>query len=118
LSLLLPPLLLPPPPPLLLLLLMLLLSHQGYILKCLISPDVQQLATTSSDKTVKLWNLDGFTLERTLTGHTRWVWDCVFSVDAAYLVTASSDATARLWDLSTGANCMQCLLLLVVATTR
>jgi WD40 repeat protein len=64
---------------------------------------VQQLATTSSDKTVKLWNLDGFTLDRTLTGHTRWVWDCVFSVDAAYLVTASSDATARLWDLSTGA---------------
>ena len=24
------------------------------------------LATTSSDKTVKLWNLDGFKLERTL----------------------------------------------------
>jgi WD40 repeat protein len=64
---------------------------------------VQQLATTSADKTVKLWNLDGFTLDRTLTGHTRWVWDCVFSVDAAYLVTASSDATARLWDLSSGA---------------
>jgi G protein beta subunit-like protein len=77
-------------------------AHQGYILKCLISPDVQQLATTSSDKTVKLWNLDGFTLDRTLSGHTRWVWDCVFSVDAAYLVTASSDATARLWDLSSG----------------
>ncbi|WIA20321.1 hypothetical protein OEZ85_006153 [Tetradesmus obliquus] len=77
-------------------------AHSGYILKCLISPDVQQLATTSSDKSVKLWNLDGFSLERTLTGHTRWVWDCVFSVDAAYLVTASSDATARLWDLSTG----------------
>eukprot|EP00775_Hariotina_reticulata_P005409 gene5409-5642_t len=77
-------------------------AHQGYILKCLISPDMQQLATTSSDKTVKLWNLDGFTLDRTLTGHTRWVWDCVFSVDAAYLVTASSDATARLWDLSSG----------------
>jgi hypothetical protein len=75
----------------------------------LISPDVQQLATTSSDKTVKLWNLDGFTLDRTLTGHTRWVWDCVFSVDAAYLVTASSDATARLWDLSTGAcSAVQC----------
>lgn len=41
---------------------------QGYILKCLISPDVQQLATASSDKTVKLWNVDGFSLDRTLTG--------------------------------------------------
>jgi hypothetical protein len=77
-------------------------AHSSYVLKCLISPDVQQLATTSSDKTVKLWNLDGFGLDRTLTGHTRWVWDAVFSVDAAYLVTASSDATARLWDLSSG----------------
>lgn len=77
-------------------------AHSGYILRCLLSPDVRTLATTSSDRTVKLWNLDGFTLERTLTGHQRWVWDCVFSVDAAYLVTASSDCTARLWDLSTG----------------
>jgi G protein beta subunit-like protein len=80
---------------------------------------VQQLATTSSDKTVKLWNLDGFTLDRTLTGHTRWVWDCVFSVDAAYLVTASSDATARLWDLSTGAPavlwCVWCRVVLCCA---
>lgn len=48
----------------LLLVLLLLGVVQGYILKCLISPDVQQLATTSSDKTVKLWNLDGFTLDR------------------------------------------------------
>lgn len=77
-------------------------AHSTYILKCLLSPDVRQLATTSADKTIKLWNLDGFTLDRTLTGHQRWVWDCVFSVDAAYLVSASSDCSARLWDLSTG----------------
>jgi len=71
-------------------------------LKCLLSPDGRQLATASSDKTVKLWSLDGFKLERTLVGHSRWVWDCVWSVDAAYLVTASSDSTARLWDCSSG----------------
>lgn len=60
-------------------------AHNAYVLKCLLSPDNRLLATTSSDKTVKLWNLDGFKLERTLEGHQRWVWDCVFSVDAAYL---------------------------------
>lgn len=43
-------------------------SCAGYVLKCMLSPDVRQLATTSSDKTVKLWNLDGFTLDRTLAG--------------------------------------------------
>ena len=80
-----------------------LVAHpDAYCLKCLLSPDGRMLATTSSDKTVKLWSLDGFKLERTLTGHSRWVWDAVFSVDAAYLVTASSDATARLWDCSSG----------------
>jgi len=38
------------------------------VLKCLLSPDMRQLATVSSDKTIKLWNVDGFTLDRTLTG--------------------------------------------------
>ena len=38
------------------------------ILKCLLSPDARQLATAAADKTVKLWNMDGFTLDRTLTG--------------------------------------------------
>ncbi|CAI0377237.1 unnamed protein product [Linum tenue] len=116
-------------------------AHNGYILKCLLSPEfcephrslyqinflfsfpillpsqpslemtiggllnclfVRYLATASSDHTVKIWNVDGFTLEKTLTGHQRWVWDCVFSVDGAYLITASSDSTARLWSMSTG----------------
>lgn len=38
------------------------------VLKCLLSPDARQLATAASDKTVKLWNMDGFQLDRTLTG--------------------------------------------------
>eukprot|EP00249_Psilotum_nudum_P010439 c22545_g1_i1 orf=465-1415(-) len=81
-------------------------AHDTYILKCLLSPEYcepnQYLATASSDHTVKIWNVDNFTLDRTLIGHQRWVWDCVFSIDGAFLVTASSDATARLWQLSTG----------------
>ncbi|KAK4770383.1 hypothetical protein SAY87_030915 [Trapa incisa] len=81
-------------------------AHNGYILKCLLSPEFcephRYLATASSDHTVKIWNVDGFTLEKTLQGHQRWVWDCVFSVDGAYLITASSDSTARLWSMATG----------------
>ncbi|XP_066316392.1 target of rapamycin complex subunit LST8-like [Miscanthus floridulus] len=80
-------------------------AHDGYILKCLLSPEFcdpnRYLAIASSDHTVKIWNVDGFKLERTLVGHQRWVWDCVFSVDGAYLITASSDTTARLWTMST-----------------
>uniref|UniRef100_A0A5B7BPY3 Target of rapamycin complex subunit LST8 n=1 Tax=Davidia involucrata TaxID=16924 RepID=A0A5B7BPY3_DAVIN len=81
-------------------------AHDGYILKCLLSPELcdphRYLATASSDHTVKIWNVDGFTLEKTLIGHQRWVWDCVFSVDGAFLITASSDATARLWTVANG----------------
>ncbi|GJN04437.1 hypothetical protein PR202_ga21987 [Eleusine coracana subsp. coracana] len=81
-------------------------AYDGYILKCLLSPEFcdpnRYRATASSDHTVKIWNVDGFKLEKTLVGHQRWVWDCVFSVDGAYLITASSDTTARLWTMSTG----------------
>ncbi|KAG2546863.1 hypothetical protein PVAP13_9KG049600 [Panicum virgatum] len=45
-------------------------AHDGYILKCLLSPEFcdpnRYLATASSDNTVKIWNVDGFKLERTL----------------------------------------------------
>ncbi|CAI5475164.1 unnamed protein product [Closterium sp. Yama58-4] len=85
-------------------------AHNSYVLKCLLSPEFSDpnryLATASADGTVKIWNADGFTLERTLTGHARWVWDCVFSIDGAYLVSASSDGTSRLWELASG-NCVR-----------
>ena len=58
----------------------------SYILKCLLSPDVRQLATTSSDKTIKLWNLDGFSLDRTLTGGQSW-----------RLIACSHAACSRVW---------------------
>ncbi|TVU20022.1 hypothetical protein EJB05_36208, partial [Eragrostis curvula] len=48
-------------------------AHDGYILKCLLSPEFcdpnRYLATASSDHTVKIWNVDGFKLERTLVGN-------------------------------------------------
>jgi G protein beta subunit-like protein len=77
-------------------------AHQTYVLKTLLSPDVKLLATTSADKTVKIWNVEkNFALEKTLSGHQAWVWDCSFSADSAYIVTASSDKTAKLWDVKT-----------------
>ncbi|KAJ6250848.1 target of rapamycin complex subunit lst8 [Anaeramoeba flamelloides] len=78
-------------------------AHETYILKCLISPNSKLIATTSADKTIKVWNLDDqFSLSQTLTGHTRWVWSCVFSHDSNYLISVSSDHVARLWDLQKG----------------
>ncbi|CAH2061555.1 unnamed protein product [Thlaspi arvense] len=78
-------------------------AHDTLILKCALSPGNRYLATASSDKTVKIWNVgEDFKLEKVLTGHQRWVWDCAFSVDGEFLLTASSDATARLWSTKAG----------------
>jgi len=78
-------------------------AHNSYCLKCVLSPDARWLATTSADKTIKLWSVERkFELERKLEAHHKWVWDCAFSADSAYLVSASSDKTAKLWDLKSG----------------
>ncbi|GFP97247.1 protein lst8 homolog [Phtheirospermum japonicum] len=66
-------------------------AHDGYILKCLLSPE---LCEPNSKRSILL--LPYF------SGHQRWVWDCVFSVDGAFLITASSDSTARLWSMANG----------------
>ena len=77
-------------------------AHSNYLLKCIISPDLNHVATTSADKTVRLWNTETWELVRVLSRHQRWVWDAVFSADSLYLVTASSDQSAKLWDVQTG----------------
>ncbi|KAF0698003.1 Aste57867_11334 [Aphanomyces stellatus] len=77
-------------------------AHNEYVLKVRVCPNARYLATCSSDKTVKVWNMADMSLLHTLQGHQRWVWDCAFSAVSSYLVTASSDQMARLWDLSSG----------------
>jgi target of rapamycin complex subunit LST8 len=77
-------------------------AHDDYLLKCVISPDLRSIATTSADKTIKLWDTSNWELETILNKHQRWVWDCVYSADSLYLLTASSDQSAKLWDLRSG----------------
>eukprot|EP01084_Bolivina_argentea_P134989 237944_1 len=78
-------------------------AHETYCLKCLLSPDSRYLATSSSDQTIKIFNvMENFKLHTTLKGHRKWVWDMAFSADSAYLVSASSDKTAKLWDVKKG----------------
>jgi hypothetical protein len=63
------------------------------------SPDGTHLATTSGDRTARIWDTATGRTTATLTGHTGWVFDVVFSPDGTRLATASIDGTARIRSL-------------------
>ncbi|MGH3711260.1 MAG: WD40 repeat domain-containing protein, partial [Pseudonocardiaceae bacterium] len=61
------------------------------------------LATTSTDRTIRLWDLSNrdqpHPLGTPLTGHTNTVNGVAFAPDGRTLATTSADQTIRLWDL-------------------
>jgi WD40 repeat protein len=60
------------------------------------------LASSSQDKTIRLWNpTDGKTI-RELKGHTDIVQSIVFSPDSKLLASASADKSVRLWNPADG----------------
>jgi WD40 repeat protein/serine/threonine protein kinase/DNA-binding SARP family transcriptional activator len=79
-----------------------LTGHHGVVHRATYSPDGRQIATVSSDQTVKLWNADSGELLMTMSGHTGDVRAVAFCPDGTCLATASHDKTIRLWDVKTG----------------
>ena len=65
-----------------------------------ISPDSKTLFSGSSDKTIKIWNLENGKLVNTLRGHSDTVWCISISHDGKILVSGSFDKTIKIWRLS------------------
>jgi WD40 repeat protein len=78
-------------------------GHNGRVNSVSFSPNGDVIATTSDDRTAKLWDLQGNCLV-TLTGHNISVTSVCFSPTGKAIATASSDTTAKLWDLQ--GNCL------------
>jgi WD40 repeat protein len=62
------------------------------------------VATTSADKTARVWATETGAAELTLRGHTDGVICVAFSPDGTRVVTGSYDKTAKVWDARTGAE--------------
>ena len=77
-------------------------GHNDSVRSVSFSPTGDRIATASSDKTAKLWDLQG-NCKVTFTGHNDWVNSVSFSPTGDRIATASYDKTAKLWDLQ--GNC-------------
>ena len=78
-------------------------GHADIVTSASYSSDGKHLASGSSDKTVRIWDLENGT-SRVLEGHTDYVASVSYSPDGRYVASGSSDKTVRIWNLENGTS--------------
>lgn len=77
-----------------------LIGHRAELSNCLYNFDCSLIASSSMDKSAKVWDARMNSCVATLLGHDDEVLDLAFDNNGKRLATASSDTTARVWDIS------------------
>jgi WD40 repeat protein len=81
-----------------------LTGHRGYIHALVFWPDGKKLASSSSDQTICLWDLNDLTRvppPRTLRGHKREIYRLTLMRDNVTLVSGCQDGSVCFWDTAT-----------------
>ena len=73
-------------------------QHNGAVNSVSFSPDGKTIVSASSDKTIKLWSLDG-TPPKSFREHSGIVNSVSFSPDGQFIASASNDNTVKLWNV-------------------
>ncbi|PSB01113.1 WD40 repeat domain-containing protein [Merismopedia glauca] len=72
------------------------LAHQTTVNTVSFSPDGQRLVSTSADRTIKLWSVDGKLIE-TFAGDGAEIIEAKFSPDGQLIASTAEDQTVKLW---------------------
>jgi WD40 repeat protein len=77
-------------------------GHSKAVSSVAYSPNGQQLASTSWDNTIKIWDVSNGQLLKSMTGHRDKVFKIAYSPNGQQLASASYDNTIKIWDVSKG----------------
>jgi hypothetical protein len=84
-------------------------GHTDVILRLSWSPDGRTLASTSVDRTIRLWDWEQKTLKATLSGHTQGVNEVAWDPSGRWLASCSFDRSVRIWSLESGTSIREML---------
>jgi COMPASS component SWD3 len=73
-------------------------GHDSAISSVKFSPDGNFLASSSNDKTIKLWDIHEGRYSSTLIGHDLGISDITWSLDSQLIASGSDDHTVKLYD--------------------
>ena len=79
-------------------------GHGDEVFKIAYNPKQPMLATSSADKTVRLWNADTLAAGKTLSGLTDYVYTVAFSPDGELVAGGSYDGSVAVWKVSDGST--------------
>lgn len=75
----------------------------GRIMQCVQwHANCNYIATGSSDKTVRLWDVQSGECVRIFIGHRGMILSLAMSPDGRYMASGDEDGTIMMWDLSSG----------------
>lgn len=74
------------------------IGHQDIVNEIILTADRKYMISASSDKTIKIWNLQNGKLEKTLTGHEWRITGLVIDPRNNYMASSCLDGIVFIWD--------------------